>query len=189
MSERKTGWAEQVALNPLRIAAGFLFWQHGAQKLLGILGREVPVDFFTLMGLAGVLELVGGALLVLGLFSRPVAFILSGQMAWAYFSTHAPNGFWPIMNGGELAALYSFLFLFIAVRGGGVFSIDGILALRKGRGGDDEGAEVRPPKKEKKAKKDKKPKKEDVPADDFPELTEEDLAEDPEIAELLGDNP
>ena len=186
MSGRKTGWTEQVALNLLRIAAGFLFFQHGAQKLFGVLGREAPVEFFTLMGLAGILETVGGVLLVLGLFTRPVAFILSGQMAWAYFSAHAPNGFWPIMNRGELAALYSFLFLYLAARGGGAFGIDGILAMRKGKAGDgDPGGGVRAdtPRKEEEAKA-------GAPSqDDFPELTEEDLAEDPEIAELLGDNP
>jgi putative oxidoreductase len=189
MNGRKTGLIERVALNLLRVAAGFLFFQHGAQKLFGILGREAPVEFFTLMGLAGILETVGGVLLVLGLFTRPVAFILSGQMAWAYFSSHAPGGFWPIVNRGELAALYSFVFLYIAARGGGAFGIDGVLALRKRRsgGGDDGGVPVEEkPKKEKKAKEQKK---EEPPEDDFPELTEEDLAEDPEIAELLGDNP
>jgi putative oxidoreductase len=185
MSGRKTGWIEQVPLNLLRIVAGFLFFQHGAQKLFGVLGREAPVEFFTLMGLAGILETVGGVLLVLGLFTRPVAFILSGQMAWAYFSAHAPNGFWPIMNRGELAALYSFLFLYFAARGGGGFSLDGLLNLRKKKGGGG-GAPVDEAPRKKKAKEEEKAK----PAeDDFPELTEEDLAEDPEIAELLGDNP
>jgi putative oxidoreductase len=180
MSGRKSGWTEQVALNLLRVVSGFLFWQHGAQKLFGMLGREAPVDFFTLMGLAGLLEVVGGALLVMGLFSRPVAFILSGQMAWAYFSVHAPNGFWPIMNNGELAALFSFLFLYIAARGGGAFSIDGIIALRRGKKSEGDA-----PKAGGKAK----PQRETPVEDDIPELTEEDLAEDPEIAELLGDKP
>jgi putative oxidoreductase len=193
MSGRKTGWMERVALNLLRIVTGLLFFQHGAQKLFGVLGREAPVEFFTLMGLAGILETVGGALLVLGLFTRPVAFILSGQMAWAYFSSHAPNGFWPIVNRGELSALYSFVFLYLAARGGGAFGIDGLLSLRKRRGGSgdeggvDSGVPVEEkPKKEEKAKKEKQAT---PPEDDFPELTEEDLAEDPEIAELLGDNP
>jgi putative oxidoreductase len=178
MGKMKIGWTEQVTLNLLRIVAGFLFWQHGAQKLFGVFGREVPVDFFTLMGLAGILETVGGVLLVLGLFTRPVAFILSGQMAWAYFSSHATGGFWPIMNRGELAALYSFLFLYLAARGGGGLSIDGLLNLRKGK--PEAGGGPGRPKKEK--GKTASPAK-----DDFPELTEEDLAEDPEIAELLGD--
>jgi putative oxidoreductase len=178
MNGRKTLWMEEVALNVLRIVAGFLFWQHGVQKLFGILGRDTPVDFFTLLGLAGILETVGGVLLVLGLFTRPVAFLLAGEMAWAYFSSHAPSGFWPIQNRGELAALYSFLFLYFVARGGGAFGIDGLVRLRKRRrsapvdlgGGKDERAES-------------------VGEEDIPELTEEDLAEDPEVAELLGDNP
>jgi putative oxidoreductase len=182
----RKGWMEEVALNLLRIAAGFLFFQHGVQKLFGVLGREVPVEFFSLMGLAGVLEVAGGVLLVLGLFTRPVAFILSGQMAWAYFSSHAPGGFWPIVNRGELAALYSFLFLYLAIRSGGGFSVDGILGLRKAKGSGPAEAEPKEPKKEEESKK---RSEEEPPKDDFPELTEEDLAEDPEIAELLGDNP
>lgn len=173
MSGRKSHWAEQGALNLLRIVAGFLFWQHGAQKLFGILGRDAPVEFFSLIGLAGILETVGGILLVLGLFTRPVAFILAGEMAWAYFQSHAPNGFWPIMNRGELAALYSFVFLYLAARGGGGFSVDGILRLRKQR------TEI--PARD-------KPLETGSPADDVPELTEEDLAADPEIAELLKDH-
>jgi putative oxidoreductase len=160
-------WTEQVALNLLRIVGGFLFLQHGLQKLFGMLGGDQVTDFFGMTGLAGSLETVGGALLLLGLFSRPVALVLSGEMAWAYFMQHAPDGFWPIMNGGEQAALYSFVFLFLAARGGGVFSLDGVRALRKGT----------------------KPK--EVPpaaGEEIPELTEADLAEDPEIAELLGDS-
>jgi putative oxidoreductase len=177
MNGNKIVWTERIAINLLRIVAGFLFWQHGVQKLFGVLGRDAPVEFFSLPGLAGVLETVGGALLVLGIFTRPVAFILSGEMAWAYFSAHAPNGFWPIMNRGELAALYSFLFLYLAARGGGAFSVDGLLKLarrRRARPGEVEGDEEE-------GRRGKK--------DDFPELTEDDLKEDPEIAELLGDNP
>jgi len=168
-------WTEQVALNLLRIVAGFLFWQHGAQKLFGYPGGDPVTDFFGMMGLAGILEMVGGVLLVLGLFTRPVAFILSGQMAWAYFQVHAPQGFWPILNGGELAAFYSFLFLYLAARGGGVFSLDGLRQLRRESKGKASAGAAGPP-----------PTPKD---DDFPELTEEDLAEDPEIAELLGDDP
>jgi len=174
MSGRKAHWTEEGALNLLRIVAGFLFWAHGAQKLLGVLGRDAPVEFFTLMGLAGLLEFAGGILLVLGLFTRPVAFILSGQMAWAYFSVHAPQGFWPIQNNGELAALYSFVFLYLAARGGGGFSLDGLIKLRKGQAG---GAPVEAPGR-----------KPQVPAEDVPELSEDDLAEDPEVAELLKDH-
>lgn len=184
--KKANSWVEQLSLNLLRIAAGFLFWQHGIQKLFGILGREAPVEFFTQMGLAGMLETVGGALLMLGLFTRPTAFILSGEMAWAYFAMHAPNGLWPIMNRGELAALYAFIFLYLAFRGGGVFSVDGIIAARKGRTPRATAAapeaDVAPEPVE--------ASEVDLPADDdFPELTEEDLAPDPEVAELLGDDP
>ncbi len=170
MAGKTFGWLEQVALNLLRVAGGFLFWQHGVQKLFGILGRDLPVDFFTLFGLAGVLETVGGALLVLGLFTRPVALVLSGQMAWAYFMVHAPEGAWPIMNGGELSALYSFLFLYLAARGGGAFSVDGALRLRKGKQAPPAAIESGSGKGPARV------------------LTEADLAEDLEVAELLKEN-
>lgn len=186
MFKKANSWVEQLTLNLLRIAAGFLFWQHGIQKLFGILGREAPVEFFTQMGLAGMLETVGGVLLMVGLFTRPTAFILSGEMAWAYFAVHAPNGLWPIMNRGELAALYSFIFLYLAFRGGGVFSVDGIIAARKGKTSRAAGG---PPEEETTGGEAGAPDV-DVPVDDeFPELTEEDLAPDPEVAELLGDDP
>ena len=98
---------------------------HGMQKLLSFpMAFPKPVAPFSLMGLAGTLELVGGALLLIGLFTRPVAFILSGEMAFAYFMAHAPQGFWPIVNRGELAALYCFVFLYLAAAGGGVWSVD-----------------------------------------------------------------
>jgi putative oxidoreductase len=179
---------EQVALNLLRIVSGFLFWQHGAQKLFGFPGGEPVGDFFGMMGLAGVLELVGGTLLVLGLFTRPVAFVLSGQMAWAYFQVHAPQGFWPIQNGGELAAFYSFLFLYVAARGGGIFSLDGLRQLRKeGRSKEvPAGAPAAVPTSEAPQEAIAEPP---IGDDDFPELTEEDLAPDPEVAKLLGEEP
>jgi putative oxidoreductase len=88
----------------------------------------------SLTGVAGLLELVGGALLLFGLFTRPVAFVLSGQMAVAYFLAHAPQGFWPIANRGELAALYSFLFLYLAFAGGGEWSVDTLLRRARDRG-------------------------------------------------------
>ena len=175
MRGKKTIWTEQVTLNLLRIVAGFLFWQHGAQKLLGYPGGGQVQDFFGMMGLAGILEMVGGIMLVLGLFTRPVAFVLSGQMAWAYFQVHAPEGFWPILNGGEKAAFYSFLFLYLAARGGGVFSLDGLRQMRKG------GRPTEVPSTGEKAGA--------LKGDDFPELTEDDLAEDPEVAKLLGEEP
>lgn len=114
----------------LRIVTGFLFFQHGLPKLLGGFGRAAPAEPFTQMWFAGVIEVFGGAAIALGVFASPVAFIASGEMAVAYFQAHAPRGFWPIMNGGELAALYCFVFLYFAAHGSGKWSID---ALRKGR--------------------------------------------------------
>jgi putative oxidoreductase len=106
----------------MRVVAGFLFACHGAQKLLGVLGGfggtpGATAPLFSMMGLAGVIELGGGILIMLGLFTRIAAFIASGQMAVAYFMAHFPRGFWPIQNNGELAALYCFVFLYIAARG------------------------------------------------------------------------
>ena len=111
----------------LRIVAGFLFSLHGVQKLFGALGGQ-SVELMSQRGLAGLIELVGGVLIALGLFTSPVAFIASGEMAVAYFQAHAPRSFWPIQNGGELAALYCFLFLYFAAVGSGKLSID---SLRK----------------------------------------------------------
>ena len=117
-------------LSVLRIVTGFLFIQHGGQKLLGY---PVPMrsefDLFSLSGIAGSLELVGGALIIIGMFTRPTAFLLSGLMAFAYFIAHAPQGFWTIANKGELAVLYCFVFLYLSVAGGGSWSLD---QLRKG---------------------------------------------------------
>lgn len=128
-------WMPRV-LSVLRIIAAFLIMQHGAQKVFGVLTPTPPpgapsshgtFSLFSLTGVAGVLELFGGLLLFLGLFTRPVAFILSGLLAVAYFMAHAPGGFWPILNRGELAALYSFVFLFLSVAGGGEWSLDRLL--------------------------------------------------------------
>jgi putative oxidoreductase len=117
-------WAPR-ALSVLRIVAGFLFMGHGLQKILGFpIARSTPIDWLSLSGIAGWMELVGGALLLIGLLTRPVAFLLSGEMAVAYFMAHAPQGFWPIVNRGELAALYSFVFLYIAAAGAGPWSVD-----------------------------------------------------------------
>ena len=115
-------------LGLLRIITGFLYLQHGTAKLFGAphVAMFDGLQVMSLMGVAGILELVGGALLLLGLFTRPVAFILSGQMAAAYFMAHAPQGFLPILNGGELAVLYSFIFLYFAAAGGGAFSLDAL---------------------------------------------------------------
>ena len=119
-------WRERL-LSLLRIVAGFVFMLHGTQKLLAwpVSEPQPTVELASLMGVAGVLELVGGFLILIGLFTRPVAFILAGEMAVAYFMAHQPRGGWPIQNGGELAALYCFLFLFIATRGAGRLSLDG----------------------------------------------------------------
>ena len=107
----------------LRFVAGFLFMFHGLQKLLGMFGGT-QMGLASLPGVAGLIELVGGALVAIGLFTAPVAFVCSGEMAVAYFMVHHPKGMWPVQNAGELAALYCFVFLYIAVRGGGSISLD-----------------------------------------------------------------
>ncbi|MBC7906805.1 MAG: DoxX family protein [Rhodospirillaceae bacterium] len=125
-------WAPRL-LSVLRIVTGLLYLQHGTAKLFAFphVAMFDNMQLMSLLGAAGVLELVGGVLLVLGLFTRPAAFILSGQMAVAYFMAHAPRGFFPILNGGELAALYCFTFLYLAAAGGGVWSLD--KSLSRGR--------------------------------------------------------
>ncbi|HKU63153.1 MAG TPA: DoxX family protein [Gemmatimonadales bacterium] len=118
----------------LRIVIGFLFFQHGYGKLFGTLPGALepstPVPLVSLIGLSGVLETFGGLLILLGLFTRPVAFVLAGEMAVAYFKVHAPKAFWPVHNGGELAVLCCFVYLFLASAGPGAWSLDG----RLGRG-------------------------------------------------------
>ena len=116
------------ALSLLRIIAAFLFMAHGAQKLFGALGGEA-VPLVSQMGLAGAIELVGGLLIAIGLFAGLAAFIASGEMAFAYFMAHAPRGFYPIANSGELAALYCFVFFYIIFAGPGPWSLDA--AMRK----------------------------------------------------------
>jgi putative oxidoreductase len=121
-------WTPRL-LSVLRMVAGFLFIAHGAQKLFGFLappGASAP-PAFSQMWVGGVLEFFGGLALIMGLFTRPVAFILSGMMAVGYFQMHAPSGFWPLQNKGELAVLYCFLFLFLSVAGGGSWSVDRLL--------------------------------------------------------------
>jgi putative oxidoreductase len=112
-----------------RIMAAFAFWLHGLQKFFGlfggIAGKSVPVS--SMLGAAGAIETFGGALIILGLFTRPVAFLLSGEMAIGYFRTHAPRGFWPLTNGGELAVFYCFFFLWLCSAGAGPWSVDGLL--------------------------------------------------------------
>lgn len=114
-------------LSILRIVAGLLFLEHGMQKIVNFPPRATPraYELFTLVpGLAGIMELAGGMLIVLGLFTRPVAFLLSGEMAFAYFMSHAPRGFFPISNGGDAAILYCFIFLYFCFVGAGVWSLD-----------------------------------------------------------------
>lgn len=129
-----SGWAPRFQ-SVLRIVAGLLLLQHGAQKILGFPpgGNGGAFDVSSLSSLAGwsgPIELVGGVLIVLGLFSRPTAFILSGFTAVAYWMVHAPQSPYPINNGGELAALYCFVFLYIVFAGPGPWSVD---AMRGGR--------------------------------------------------------
>lgn len=122
-----------VVLSVFRIMVGLLLLQHGTTKYLGFPHSSMTgVSPFTMPGIAGLLELVGGVLLVLGLFTRATAFVLSGMLAVAYFYAHAPQGFYPLLNGGELAVLYCFALLYIAAAGGGP------LALDRMRSGDDE---------------------------------------------------
>lgn len=120
---------QPYALAALRIVAGYMFLLHGTSKILHLpnTGAAGHLDLSTLHGWSGILELVGGAMVVLGLFTRPVAFLLSGEMAVAYFIAHAPRGnpLLPLLNHGELAVLYCFVFLLIAVMGGGALSVDG----------------------------------------------------------------
>ena len=115
----------------LRIVAGLLFFHHGGQKLFGWFGgtngNGETVALASLMGLAAVLEFFGGLAVLLGLFTRPVAFLLAGEMAVAYFMSHQPRGIWPIQNHGESAVLFAFIFLFLAAHGAGGFSLDSAL--------------------------------------------------------------
>lgn len=126
LSNRLTSLRPQ-ALSLLRIVTAFTYSLHGYQKLFGAfggLGKGFKPELLSLLGMAGVIEVFGGFMLLLGLFTRPVALLLSGQMAVAYFSQHAPRGFWPIKNGGELAVVYCFLFLYFSTAGGGSWSLD-----------------------------------------------------------------
>ena len=109
----------------LRIMAGLLLLQHGTAKVLNFPASQMAdVSLSSLPGIAGIFELITGVLLVIGLFSRPAAFVASGVTAAAYFIAHAPQGFYPLLNGGELAALYSFVFLYLAAAGPGPWSVD-----------------------------------------------------------------
>jgi len=130
-SELETVWAPRL-LGLLRIVAAALFIEHGTQKLFGFPPptQGMPAAF-TLLWFAAILETVGGFLILIGLFTRPVAFILSGQMAVAYWLAHAPHSLYPAINGGDAAILFCFFFLYLVAAGPGAFSLDG---LRDGNG-------------------------------------------------------
>jgi putative oxidoreductase len=127
--DRWLGRHSERAYALFRFVAGFLFACHGAQKLFGVLGGKV-VTSQPLYLTAGIIELAGGILIAVGLLASWAAFVASGQMAFAYFMAHAPQGFWPILNKGELAALYCFAFLYVATRGAGRYSLDALLRGR-----------------------------------------------------------
>jgi putative oxidoreductase len=122
------------ALSLLRVIVGFTFCCHGAQKLFGAFhgmgGHGGKVAALSLLWFAGILEFFGGLLVILGLFTRPVALILCGEMAVAYFKVHAPKGFWPIVNMGELAIVYCFVFLYFFAAGPGPLSLDSVIRRR-----------------------------------------------------------
>lgn len=120
--QRFLGRYTEIAYTLLRVVAGLLFAVHGAQKLFGVIGGQ-KVPLASLFGFAGLIELVGGLLIAIGLLTSWAAFIASGEMAVAYFMVHAKQGFWPVLNQGEPAVIYCFLFLYIACRGGGRYSV------------------------------------------------------------------
>jgi putative oxidoreductase len=128
--------ATQITYFLLRVVSGLLFFQSGAVKILGWFGGMPPGTPPLVMGsqiwIGGMLELIGGILIMLGLFTRPTAFILSGEMAVAYWQFHAPNGTWPVQNQGVAAVLFCFIFLYMAARGGGDYSLDALMRGRRG---------------------------------------------------------
>jgi putative oxidoreductase len=127
---RWLGTYSEMLYAVMRLMVGLLFACHGAQKLFGVLGGQSQLSNPMLLA-AGVIEFAGGLLVAAGLWASSAAFIASGQMAVAYFMAHAPGGFWPILNKGELAVLYCFVFLFIASKGSGSWSVDSIAGKRR----------------------------------------------------------
>jgi putative oxidoreductase len=123
-------WSQRM-LSVLRIMTGLLFLEHGTQKLFAFPGPGPALT--PLLVVQSLLELAGGILIVIGLFTRPVAFILAGDMAVAYFMAHSPRGFFPTLNGGQLAILFCFVFLYLFVAGGGVWSVDQQRAASRSR--------------------------------------------------------
>ena len=136
---QQPGWPGAIH-SLLRVITGALFIQHGVQKLFGLLVSASqtwngPPPVFSQFWFAGVLEVFGGILIVLGLFTRPVAFLLSGEMAVAYFQAHFPRNFWPVLNGGENVVLFCFVFLYLFATGAGPYSLDTFVRSRRsGRG-------------------------------------------------------
>jgi len=130
----QTSWSPRL-LSIMRIVVSFLFMAHGAQKILGFPSNQPFPKFptFSLLWTAGMLELFGGFFLFAGIFTRRIAFVLAGEMAVAYFKAHAPAGLWPLLNHGELAVLYCFVFLYLMIAGGGVWSVDALLSKRRAR--------------------------------------------------------
>lgn len=123
-NELSTVWAPRM-LSVLRIMAALLFIAHGTQKLFGFPPSDNPGPaLLSLMGIGGLLETFGGLLLLIGLFTRPVAFVLAGMMAVAYFMVHAPQSFYPVLNRGDAAILFCFVFLYLFTAGGGPWSVD-----------------------------------------------------------------
>lgn len=123
MNQTLNGFAPQMR-SVLRIIASLIFFAHGSQKILGFPASDMNPPAFSLSWTAGIMELIGGALLFVGLFSRPVAFLLSGLMAFAYWLAHAPQSPFPVLNGGDAAILYCFVFLYIFFAGPGPWSLD-----------------------------------------------------------------
>ena len=121
------------AIALVRIVAGLLFWQHGLEKLFGFAAARPEPTLWAIRGVGGILETIGGPLIALGLFTRPTAFILSGEMAVAYFRSWAPRGFFPIANGGEEATLFCFFYLWLWTAGPGAWSLDGRIRSIRGR--------------------------------------------------------
>lgn len=115
---------QPYALAALRVIAALLFLEHGTQKLFGFPAFQMEGPLPTMLLIAALLEVVGGLLILVGFFTRPVAFILSGQMAVAYFTAHAPKSFFPVLNGGDAAILFCFIFLYLVFAGPGAFSVD-----------------------------------------------------------------
>lgn len=125
-SDSTSEWAPRL-LSVLRIVAGLQFLEHGTQKFFSFPMRAgAAPELISMLGVQGCLEIVGGILIILGLFTRPVAFILAGDMAVAYFKVHFAKNFFPALNGGDAAILFSFVFLYMAAAGGGIWSLDAL---------------------------------------------------------------